>query len=180
MDTKDKIKSRKNLGAMIEIKTERLFLKKFSATDKNSLIALIGDSRVSETLSNVPFPYTSEDADYWLDSVKKNELRLSIRLNDALIGGIGLTHGDDDYCELGYWLGREYWGRGYATEASNSLLNYVRENTSLRKFRANVYKENIASSKVLQKLGFKQTGEGEVFSLSEQANISCFKYEYVF
>ena len=180
MDTKDKIKSRKNLGAMIEIKTERLFLKKFSATDKNSLIALIGDSRVSETLSNVPFPYTSEDADYWLDSVKKNELRLSIRLNDALIGGIGLTHGDDGYCELGYWLGREYWGRGYATEASNSLLNYVRENTSLRKFRANVYKENIASSKVLQKLGFKQTGEGEVFSLSEQANISCFKYEYGF
>ena len=180
MDTKDKIKSRKNLGAMIEIKTERLFLKKFSATDKNSLIALIGDSRVSETLSNVPFPYTSEDADYWLDSVKKNELRLSIRLNDALIGGIGLTHGDDGYCELGYWLGREYWGRGYATEASNSLLNYLRENTSLRKFRANVYKENIASSKVLQKLGFKQTGEGEVFSLSEQANISCFKYEYVF
>lgn len=165
---------------MIEIKTERLFLKKFSATDKNSLIALIGDSRVSETLSNVPFPYTSEDADYWLDSVKKNELRLSIRLNDALIGGIGLTHGDDGYCELGYWLGQEYWGRGYATEASNSLLNYVRENTSLRKFRANVYKENIASSKVLQKLGFKQTGEGEVFSLSEQANISCFKYEYVF
>ena len=91
-----------------------------------------------------------------------------------------MTRGDDGYCELGYWLGWEYWGRGYATEASNSLLNYVRENTSLRKFRANVYKENIASSKVLQKLGFKQTGEGEVFSLSEQANISCFKYEYGF
>ena len=165
---------------MIEIKTERLFLKKFRTSDKNSLIALIGDSRVSETLSNVPYPYTSEDADYWLNSVKKNELRLSIRLNDALIGGIGLTYGDDSYCELGYWLGWKYWGRGYATEASISLLNYVKQNTSFKKFRANVYKENIASSKVLQKLGFKETGEGQVYSLSEQKNRQCIKYEYGF
>ena len=59
---------------MIEIKTERLFLKKFRTSDKNSLIALIGDSRVSETLRNVPYPYTSEDADYWLNSVKKTSL----------------------------------------------------------------------------------------------------------
>ena len=91
-----------------------------------------------------------------------------------------MTHGDDGYCELGYWLGWKYWGRGYATEASISLLNYVKENTSFKKFRANVYKENIASSKVLQKLGFKKTGEGQVFSLSEQENISCVKYEYGF
>ena len=71
MDTGGKIKSRKNLGVTMEIKTERLFLKKFSTSDKNSLIALIGDSRVSETLSNVPYPYTNEDAEYWLDSVKR-------------------------------------------------------------------------------------------------------------
>ena len=64
----------KNLGAMIEIKTERLFLNRFRTSDKNSLIALIGDSRVSETLSNVPYPYTSYDAVYWLYRVKKKSL----------------------------------------------------------------------------------------------------------
>ena len=90
---------------MIEIKTERLFLKKFRTSDKNSLIALIGDSRVSETLRNVPYPYTDEDAEYWLDGVKTSEFKLSIFQNSVLIGGIGLVPEADDSCVLGYWLG---------------------------------------------------------------------------
>ena len=54
---------------MIEIKTERLTLKKMGISDKDRLISLLGDSRVSQTLSNLPHPYTDEDAEYWLDIV---------------------------------------------------------------------------------------------------------------
>ena len=64
---------------MIEIETERLTLKKLGIADKERLINLIGDSRVSETLSNVPHPYTDEDAEYWLDSVKTSEFKLILR-----------------------------------------------------------------------------------------------------
>ena len=47
---------------MIEIETERLTLKRLGIADKDRLIALIGDLRVSETLSNVPHPYTYADS----------------------------------------------------------------------------------------------------------------------
>ena len=163
---------------MIEIETDRLTLKKLGNSDKDRLISLIGDSRVSETLSNVPHPYTDEDAEYWLKSVNTSEFKLSIFRNRVLIGGIGLTPEDDGYCEFGYWLGFEYWRKGYATEACNALLNYAKTNTSYKNFRANVYKGNTASSKVLEKVGFSQTGEGKVFILSKQEKISCLNYEY--
>ena len=163
---------------MIEIKTERLTLKKMGISDKDRLISLLGDSRVSQTLSNLPHPYTDEDAEYWLDIVNASEFKLSIFQNGILIGGIGLTPEDDGYCEFGYWLGFEYWGKGYATEACNALLNYAKTNTSYKNFKANVYKGNTASSKVLEKIGFRQIGEGKVFSLSKQESMPCSNYEY--
>ena len=163
---------------MIEIQTKRLILKKLGSADKERLILLIGDFRVSESLSNVPYPYTDDDADYWLKIVSSSELNLSIFLEGELIGGIGLTPEDDDFCELGYWLGVDYWGEGYATEACRGLLHYAKTNTSYKKFKANVYTGNIVSTKALEKIGFNQVGEGEVFSKSRQKNVPCLNYEY--
>ena len=76
---------------MIEISTERLTIKKLSALDKARLTELIGDPRVSETLSNVPYPYTDEDAEYWMGIVHSSEFNLNIFHDGLLIGGIGLT-----------------------------------------------------------------------------------------
>ena len=97
----------------MRIETERLVLKKLVDADKERLVSLIGDFRVSKTLSNVPYPYTLDDADEWLKIVDNEEFNLNIFLNDDLIGGVGLTPIEDDFCELGYWLGVEYWGQGY-------------------------------------------------------------------
>ena len=163
---------------MIEISTERLTIKKLSALDKARLTELIGDPRVSEKLSNVPYPYTDEDAEYWMGIVHSSEFNLNIFHDGLLIGGIGLTPQGDGCCELGYWLGFEYWGKGYATEASNALLGDASVEACFRQVRANVYEGNNASSKVLEKVGFKQIGTGEVFSLSKQEIIPCLHYEY--
>ena len=86
----------------------------------------------------------------------------------------------DDYCKLGYWLGFECWGFGYAIEACKELLEFAQISTSFNRVNANVCKENFRSSQVLQKLGFVQVGEGEVFSLSRQQNMGCLHYEYLF
>ena len=163
---------------MIELSTERLTIKKLSRLDKARLIDLIGDSRVSETLSNVPYPYTDEDAEYWMGIVHSSEFNLNIFHDGLLIGGIGLTPQGDGCCELGYWLGFDYWGKGYATEACHALLGYASAETRFRQISANVYEGNSTSSNVLQKVGFKQIGAGEVFSLSKQKNIPCLHYEY--
>ncbi len=114
---------------MMKIETERLVLKKLVDTDRERLVSLIGDFMVSKTLSNVPYPYTLNDADEWLKIVDNEEFNLNIFLNDGLIGGVGLTLAEDDFYELGYWLGVEYWGQGYATESVRGLLGYVKTNT---------------------------------------------------
>ena len=164
----------------MEIKTERLTIKKIKKTDKKQLVDLIGDCKVSKTLSNVPYPYTDKDAEYWLNDVKNSKFKLNIFLDNILIGGVGLRNMDIDYYELGYWIGFKYWGKGYATEACYGLLNYVKKNTAFKNLKAHVYKENIASSNVLKKIGFRQTGEGKIFSLSKQENIPCINFEYCF
>ena len=163
---------------MMKIETERLVLKKLVDTDRERLVSLIGDFRVSKTLSNVPYPYTLDDADEWLKIVDNEEFNLNIFLNDDLIGGIGLTPAEDDFYELGYWLGVEYWGQGYATESVRGLLNYAKTNTPCEKFKANVFKENVASAKVLEKNGFKRVEDREVFSISRQENLPSVNYEY--
>ena len=163
---------------MIKIETERLVLKKLVEADKERLVSLIGDFRVSKTLSNVPYPYTLDDADEWLKIVDNEEFNLNIFLNDNLIGGVGLTLAEDDFCELGYWLGVDYWGQGYATESVRGLLSYAKTNTPYEKLKANVHKGNIASVKVLEKNGFKRVGDREAFSISRQENVPSVNYEY--
>ena len=86
---------------IIKIQTEKLVLKKLVQADKERLVSLIGDFMVSKTLSNVPYPYTLDDADEWLEIVDNEEFNLSIFLNNDLIGGIGLTPLEDDFHELG-------------------------------------------------------------------------------
>ena len=77
-------------------------IKKIKKTDKKQLVDLIGDFRVSKTLSNVPYPYTDKDAEYWLNDVKNSKFKLNIFLDNILIGGVGLRNMDIDYYELGY------------------------------------------------------------------------------
>ena len=125
-------------GKMRELSTERLTIKKLTGLDKARLIQLIGDPRVSETLSNVPYPYTDQDAEYWIRIVHSSEFNFNIFSDGLLIGGLGLTPQSDDSCELGYWLGFDYWGKGYATEACNALLDYASAETCFRQVRANV------------------------------------------
>ena len=163
---------------MTKIKTERLVLKKLVQADKERLVSLIGDFRVSKTLSKVPYPYTLEDADEWLEKSHNQKFNLSIFLNHNLIGGIGLTPAEDDFYELGYWLGVDYWGRGYATESIMELLNYAKSNIPCEKFKANVFKENVASAKALEKNGFKRVEDKEVFSISRRENVLSVNYEY--
>ena len=163
---------------MTKIETERLVLKKIVDADKERLVSLIGDFQVSKNLSKVPYPYTLDDADEWLERSHNQKFNLNIFLNDDLIGGVGLTPAEDDFYELGYWLGVDYWGQGYATESVMEFLNYTKSNSPCEKLKANVFKENIASTKVLEKNGFKRVEDREVFSISRQENVPSVNYEY--
>ncbi len=72
--------------------------------------------------------------------------------------------------EVGYWLGRENWGKGIATKALSEFLGHVKS----RPLYAHVAKRNIASIRVLQKCGFKMIGEGKGFSKAPAEGVGEF------
>jgi ribosomal-protein-alanine N-acetyltransferase len=108
-----------------------------------------------------PYPYSLADAINYIEWINKEYplLVFAIECDGVVVGSIGVFPGDDVYCasaELGYWIGQEYWGRGIATQALRQLLDYVFNNFSFNKIRANVFSNNLKSMHVLVKCGFMQ------------------------
>jgi 8-oxo-dGTP diphosphatase len=158
---------------MIEITTERLVLKKLKQGDKQSLVSEIGEWEVVKWLSRVPYPYEENDAERWLTITTEQELLLNIFENNVLIGGIGLTENNDDSYGLGYWLGKQHWGKGLATESSKCFLDYAVNELNLTNIRASHMVGNDVSAKVLKKLGFKVVGASKIYCLARQETVSC-------
>ena len=161
---------------MIEIKTDRLILKKpKSKQDIISIVSQIGDWEVVKWLAMVPYPYTYNDCESYLKESNNNELALNIFLDNQLIGGVGLDLHNDNYYELGYWLGKDYWGKGYATESSKYLLEYALGKLDSPKIKSGYFIDNIPSGNVLKKLGFKEIGIEKRYSDSMKKEMDMMK-----
>ena len=164
----------------IEIKTERLNLKKIEKKDLRVLVNHLNNWNVVKWLANVPYPYTFNDAEKWLDKSSKEELALNIFLKNNLIGGITIDkRADNNTHVLGYWIGEEYWGKGYAIEACNSLISYFFSNHSGNILYASHMLKNEKSKKILLNLGFQKVSEGNVFSLSKNKEVEDVNYELI-
>jgi len=161
---------------MIQIKTKRLVLKKpTKKINVKSIVSQIGDWEVAKWLSGVPYPYTEQKAEEWLDNINQDDLLFSIFRDKSLIGGVGLSLEEDNDFDLGFWIGRDHWGKGYATEAATGLIQYVKEETNFKQIMACYIKGNTGSSNVLMKLGFEEVGECEVYFLSRRKTMPCIK-----
>tara|TARA_B100000745_G_scaffold181135_1_gene118687 strand:+ start:144 stop:638 length:495 start_codon:yes stop_codon:yes gene_type:complete len=161
---------------MIEIKTDRLILKKpKSKQDIISIVSQIGDWEVVKWLAMVPYPYTYNDCESYLKESNNNELALNIFLDNQLIGGVGLHIHNDNYYELGYWLGKDYWGKGYATESSKYLLEYALGKLDSPKIKSGYFIDNLPSGNVLKKLGFKEIGIEKRYSDSMKKEMDMMK-----
>jgi len=90
-----------------------------------------------------------EDADWY-------RFALILRENDALIGTGLIYYEEEVNCwEIAYNLGKKYWGKGYATEAMKEILSFAHDELGIEEVVGRYAKENLASGKVLRKLGFK-------------------------
>ena len=171
------------LFQMTELRTKRLVLKPPTIDDARVLVERLDDFEVARWLSNVPYPYTRTDAEAWIEIVAESErddasgYKLSILMDDRLIGGVGLNRREGNVYELGYWLAQAFWGRGVATEAATGLLQHAQQVLPDAKFVAHCMKDNLASSKVLEKLGFRITGDVDIHSVSLGASVPCYELE---
>lgn len=161
---------------MNQIKTKRLVLKKpTKKINKKSIVSKIGDWEVAKWLSGVPYPYTEKKAEEWLNNINYDDLLFSIFRNNSLIGGVGLSLEEDNDLDLGFWIGRDQWGKGYATEAAMGLIQYAKKEFNFKQIKACYIKGNTGSSNVLRKLGFEEIGKCEEYFLSRKKTMPCTK-----
>ncbi|HEY6661947.1 MAG TPA: GNAT family N-acetyltransferase [Sphingomicrobium sp.] len=143
-------------------RTPRLLLRPGFPEDAPALAAAIADQAIVRNLAVVPWPYTLRDAEAFLASPRDPvlpSLLIFERTAGApqLVGSCGLGRRPSGAVELGYWIARLAWGRGYATEACAALVAIART-LGLACLEGSHFLDNPASGRVLEKLGFEPLG----------------------
>lgn len=139
-------------------------LRPWTATDAAALVRHANDAEVARQLRDrFPHPYRVEDARAFLKAVTAADppTNFAIVAGGEAVGGIGCVPGSDIErfaAEVGYWLGREYWGRGIATEALRLVTAYGFDRLGLLRLFALPFSDNAASIRVLEKAGFEREG----------------------
>jgi len=148
------------------IETDRLILRAFRSDDLDELVAILSDWNVTQWLSNnIPFPFTRRDGEKLLendidDFAESDNVRFSIIEKKTMrhMGGIRLFSLKSQQCEVGYWLGPDFWNRGFASEVLGAVINWIKSEATVRQLIATTTKKNIASQKLLEKHGFEHQG----------------------
>jgi ribosomal-protein-alanine N-acetyltransferase len=146
------------------LQTERLLLRAYVLGDAPELARLAGAREVAATTLRIPHPYSVAQAEAFIAQSQSGAdedvgFAIVLRENSALLGGIGLRLTKEHHrAELGYWIGVPYWGNGYATEAARAVLQYGFEVLKLHRIRASHVTNNVASGRVLRKIGMKHEG----------------------
>jgi len=143
-------------------RTPRLLLRPGFPEDAPALAAAIADQAIARNLANVPWPYRMRDAEAFLASPRDPilpSLLVFERTQGAprLIGACGLGRRPSGAVEMGYWISRPYWSRGFATEACTALIDIART-LGLASLEGSHFLDNPASARVLEKLGFEPRG----------------------
>ena len=130
--------------------------------DSKAIARLANDRRIAENLRRLPHPYSRADAEAFLDYLARarQETVFLIEAEGAACGMIGLDFGNDEGPEIGYWLGVDHWGNGFATEAVRAVIDYAFEEHVIDELFAGARVTNPASRRVLEKCGFQWTGVG--------------------
>lgn len=154
------------------LNSARLTLHPFTLEDAAIITVLAGDKRVSEMTASIPHPYSKEMALQWIAGRESqwqsgHYAYYAITLTDSgdLIGAVSLMESDEpdqpQQAELGYWIGVPYWGKGYATEAAQTLIQFGFETLDFRRIVARHLSRNPASGTVLTRCGFQHLRKTE-------------------
>ncbi len=149
-----------------DLRTSRLVLRPLQRAHLDYMLPLISAREVAATTLRIPHPYTREDAEQYFKTMeaaigKGEMLRLSIFVasSDEYCGSVGLhIERDHERAEMGYWIGVPYWGRGYASEAAQAVVDYGFRELRLNRIYATVFAANTASRRVAEKVGMRYEG----------------------
>lgn len=153
-------------SAQPDLLTPRLVLRPFRMSDVGRLVVLAGEREIALNTLNIPHPYERHHGEEWIGShagqyERRESVTYAITLREGglLIGAVGLILDEpNEVAELGYWIGRDHWGQGYAAEAGRALVAWGFERLGLHRVHASHFPRNPASGAVLRKIGMRHEG----------------------
>lgn len=160
----------------------KLLLRNFNARDSSRLARLAGVNSVVQYTLGIPLPYSVAAAREWIAGlVERNasglELIYALCLENELIGSVGLTlELEHQRAEIGYWLGEDYRGFGYARAAVERVCQHAFAALSIRRVYALCFPENMASHRLLEAIGFQREGllRQHIVKAEQSGDVICF------
>lgn len=149
----------------LKLKTDRLTLQPFQKKDASRIKDLANNKELA-TILGLPHPYELEHAEEWIaiqpEQIQEGleyPLTIVTKNENQIIGTITLRiDKNNNKGELGYWIGRDFWGNGFATEAVNRMIEFGFNHLNLNKVWASAISRNKASTIVLKKAGLQKEG----------------------
>jgi ribosomal-protein-alanine N-acetyltransferase len=167
----------------MEIEADGFLLRPWRRGDEDALVRCANNYNVWINLTDAfPHPYTAEHAQDWIALCQEephSRINFAIDLNRRAIGGIGFNFLDTAHrfaAEIGYWLGKPYWGRGIATEAVRQVSRYAFERFDVVRLQAKVFEWNSASCRVLEKAGYTLEARMARSCMKDGRIIDTFQY----
>ena len=141
-------------------------IRKWELSDAKDLAVALSNKKVQDNLRDgLPYPYTEQDGKDFISAMlsadESETFAFAITVDNMVIGSIGIFRQGNIHrqtAELGYYIAEEYWGKGIMTEAVKQICEYVFANSDIIRIYAEPFAYNIASCRVLEKVGFQYEG----------------------
>ena len=142
------------------LETERLLLRKPTLADVKAIARLANDRRIAENTRRLPHPYSQDHAIEFVRGTAADDRGavFLIENNFSPVGMVGVDWREPDAPELGYWLGVEHWGQGFATEAARAVIDFTFEEFEVEHLMSGARVANPSSRNILEKCGFQWGG----------------------
>jgi RimJ/RimL family protein N-acetyltransferase len=141
------------------LETERLTLRRPTLADVKAIAGLANDRRIAENTRRLPHPYSQEHAIAFVRAIADNRKTVFLIENNFVpVGMVGVDWREPDAPELGYWLGVDHWGQGFATEAARAAIDFTFEEFDVEHLLSGARVANPSSRNILEKCGFQWSG----------------------
>ncbi len=155
----------------VSLTTRRLALRQPVMADAERIALFLNNFAVAGNLSRVPYPYHVADARAWLRTWRPDrpagETGFAIDLpGEGFIGQVGYHRDTSGETVIGYWLAQPFWNRGIMSEAVAAVIDWYFGVTPAPRICSGVFYFNKASLAIQRKLGFVETGTGNLLCLA--------------
>ena len=166
----------------IVLHTARLALRPARDSDAARFVEILTNWNVIRMLPLAPHPYALAAAREWIASHVVEQglgtaFRFVIEHDWRMIGTCDVDEIDDFSGALGYWLEKDTWGRGFATEAAAAVVEFAFMRLGLLCLTSGHASDNPGSGRVLAKLGFRNVGQARIWSMPRNGEIDQIRYE---